>query len=49
MKFALRGCIKLLSASFDYVMSGRLAKTMGTMKLLQNEFKIKQVLRVSGR
>lgn len=41
MKFALGGCIKLLSACFDYVMSGRLAKKMENMELSKNEFKIK--------
>lgn len=38
MKFALGGCIKLLSSCFDDVMSGRLAKKMENMQLFKNEF-----------
>lgn len=34
MQFALEGC-KLLSTYFDYIMSGRLAKTIENMKLLK--------------
>lgn len=40
MKFTLGGCIKLLSAYFVYVMSGRLAKTMENMKFLKPNLKL---------
>ena len=43
MKFALGDCIKLFSACFDYVMWGRLAKTMEKMKLFKTQFKIKHI------
>lgn len=46
MQFALGGC-KLLSTYFDYVMSGRLAKTTENMKLLKNELEIEQVLGIN--